>query len=565
MSCAVGAGCTFVLNKDGELYSWGDNNYSELGLLGAWPALRDLHTTTIPTRIRDAGTGVRMVTAQTHRVACVMRDGTVLLWGRGHRFPFPPVLDLAGRNRPLVHVQQNELEGERATQVACNQYGWHVVTDTGSVFAGMFVDTPVGPDGHIDNTNEAMRYVSESDEFFFRQIFPTVRLTSEYFGRQPIKMVAAGFHHVLACGVFRGLWSWGANAHGCLGLGLVPQHYTSTPVPVSTFDSHRVTWVAAGPLHSMSISAGTSVLAGVLCDDAGVYGWGSNVGGELGVGYEEAPSYKGQHVHKVHLRPIRIAPAAFDNETITMIACAAHITTVISDSGKMWLFGNTSRMACKLWARQHALHSRGINIETGRARAGAAVQGQGSESDVDSSPRRIVPGESDDSDDLENETVSRYTPMETKYLHTVFPQRVLQRHFLGARIVHVAAGDTHVAATTEDGHLYMFYGGIIPVLYRPYCTALEVMKSQPVLTSQKQYFGGQPLAVRLTDLPIMSRRDVALYASGRFRSSSEYRAYVANTQTRQQRKWAKQEAAQSAAVAAATTACTAADSGPGPS
>jgi len=105
MSCAVGQGCTFVLNKDGELFSWGNNAYSELGLLGAWPALHDIYTTTIPTRIRDAGTGVRMVTAQEHRVACVMRDGTVLLWGQGHRFPFPPVDDLAGQNRPLVHVQ----------------------------------------------------------------------------------------------------------------------------------------------------------------------------------------------------------------------------------------------------------------------------------------------------------------------------------------------------------------------------------------------------------------------------------------------------------------------------
>jgi len=565
MSCAVGEGCTFVLNKDGELFSWGNNDYSELGLLGAWPALRDIHTTTIPTRIRDAGTAVRMVTAQQHRVACVMRDGSVLLWGQGHRFPFPPVYDLAGRNRPLVHVQQDDLEGERATHVACNQFGWHVVTDTGSVFAGMFVDTPVGPDGHVDNTNEAMRYVSGSVDLFFRQIFPTVRLTSEYFGRQPIKMVAAGGSHILACGVFRGLWSWGANGHGCLGHGLAPQHYTSTPMPVSTFDSHRVTWVAAGPLHSMSISAGTSGLTGVRCDDAGVYGWGSNSAGELGVGYEEEHSYMGQHVHFMHLRPIRITPAAFDNDTITMIACAAYITTVISATGKMWLFGNTSRMAFQSWPRQHALHSRGINIETGRARAGAAVQGHGGESDVESSPRRILSGESEDSDDQENKTVCRYTPMETKYLYKVFPQRVLQRHFLGAKIVHVAAGDTHVAATTEDGHLYMFYSGIIPVLYRPYCTALDVMQSQPVLTSQKQYFGGNPLAVRLTDLSAMSRRDVASYASGRFRSSSEYRAYVANTQIRQQRKWEKQEAAQSAAVAAATTASTAADYGHGPS
>jgi hypothetical protein len=110
----------------------------------------------------------------------------------------------------------------------------------------------------------------------------------------------------------------------------------------------------------------------------------------------------------------------------------------------------------------------------------------------------------------------------------------------------------------------MFYGGIIPVLYRPYCTPLDVMLGEPALTSQKQYFGGRALAVRgaslLTDQSAMSRRDVVPYASGRFRSSSEYSAYMASTQRRQQQIWEKQEAAALAAVTAATIASTAADS-----
>ena len=80
MSCAVSDGCTFVINEDGELFSWGLNAYSELGLLGAWPPVHNVGFTTIPTRIRAVGTGVLMVTAHRSRVACVMRDGTVFLW-----------------------------------------------------------------------------------------------------------------------------------------------------------------------------------------------------------------------------------------------------------------------------------------------------------------------------------------------------------------------------------------------------------------------------------------------------------------------------------------------------
>jgi len=568
MSCAVSDRCTFVINEDGELFSWGRNEYSELGLMGAWPLVHNVGFTTIPTRIRAVGTGVLMVTAHRSRVACVMRDGTVFLWGRGNRFPFPYVDDLAGRDRPLIHVQQDELEGDWATQVVCNQFGWNIVTDSGSVFAGMFLDTFVGPDGHIDDTNEAMRFTSETGELFFRQIYPTVRLAREFFGRQPVKMVAVGTSHVLACGVFCRLWSWGTNTLGCLGRGLGSRHDTRTPTAVPSFETHRVTWVAAGPAHSMAISAGTSGLTRVRRDDAGVYGWGRNESGELGVGYEVAPSYMEQHELQVHLRPVRISPTAFDDDTITMITCAAYCTAAISDTGKMWLWGNTSGMSFETWTVRHALHSRGINVETGRGRArdGAAAQGHGSGAGAgdDSSSMSGSFDGSDDSDDQENITLHRGTPLEFKYVWKFFPQRVLQRHFLGARIVAVVASDSHLAATTEHGYLYMFYGGIIPVLYRPYCTPLDVMLGEPAITSQKQYFGGRALAVRgaslRTDQSAMSRRDVVPYASGRFRSSSEYSAYMANTQRRQQQIWEKQEAAALAAVTAGTIASTAADS-----
>ena len=562
MSCAVGLSSTFVVNEDGELFSWGFNQHSALGLLGAWPEVRDVEFTTIPTQIRDVGKGVQMVTANQSRAACVMQDGTVFLWGQGNKFPFPHVADTAGRDRPLIHVRHHDLEGERATQVACNKYGWTIVTDTGSVFVGMFNDTPVGPHGHIDNTDEAMQFASDSGLLFFRQIRPTVRLQQQVFGNMPIKMVAAGESHMLASGVFHGLWSWGANIQGCLGHGLGQELHTSTPTPVPAFHTHRVTWVAAGSFTSMAISAGSSGVTGVPRDDAGVYGWGRNLAGELGVGYEEGPSYMAQHEYQLRLQPVRISPAAFDDETIIMVACGPHCTAAISDTGKMWLFGYTARMANYTWSRQHALHSRGINVQTGRGRARDAVQGagggDGAGSDASNSSSDFSYS-SDDSADEENRTDRRGTPFETKYVHKPVPARVQQRHFLGAKIVAVAAGDSHLAATTEDGHLYMFYAGIIPVLYRPYCTPLDDMYTEPVPALQKQLFGGKPLAVRgawgPTHMFGMSRRDVALYAHGHFRSSSQYRAHTTSTRTRQQQMWAKQQAA----GAAASTASTAAD------
>ena len=93
----------------------------------------------------------------------------------------------------------------------------------------------------------------------------------------------------------------------------------------------------------MVVSAGTTGRR----DDGGVFRWGSNHAGQLGVGYALS----------VHVQPVRIDPVYFD---ITMIACALHCTADVSKTGKMWMFSNTNRMSGLAWSVSHALQARGV-------------------------------------------------------------------------------------------------------------------------------------------------------------------------------------------------------------
>jgi len=99
--------------------------------------------------------------------------------------------------------------------------------------------------------------------------------------------------------------------------------------------------------------------------------------------------------------------------------------------------------------------------------------------------------------DSENETDHQGKRYEKKSVHKIFPQRVRQEHVLGARFSLAAVSDSHVAATTEDGHLYMFYRGIIPVLYRPSSQPTSLVGVDPVLLLDQPYFGGRRVASRL--------------------------------------------------------------------
>ena len=467
MALALGDACTFVVNSDGALYSWGNNSYDQLGSFRNEQPIRPMAESTIPAQIREFGNHVKMVAAKRSHIACVMKDGTVFTWGETN---FDEDSNPTFKAGPPLHLGRAEFQGEWATQVACSSCANWILTDKGSVFYSYTCTRRADVDPPPPGITRAALFAHEDDasQFYYCQLAPTSLCPRVHFSGMKISMIATGLAHVLAIGVVRGLWSWGHNGHGVLGRGSGDNFHTAVPTAVPVFNQHKLTYIATEGCHCMAVSAGTYDELGTVLD-SGLWGWGYGLDGQLGTGDL-----------KVQSLPTRNQDPCFQHENITMVACGAGSTAVLLETGALYMFGSTESMTWHAWTNHHHFHA-----------TGPAVIGM----DLASS--------------------AKY------YFESYRPQKVNPDHFYGARIVSIAIGYTHMAAITENGHLYMWYGRTIPRLFHPMD---EYNAADPVHFMHQPYFGGTPETRQNQHRLDLSH--IARYAAGQFRNVHEHRRRV---------------------------------------
>lgn len=92
----------------------------------------------------------------------------------------------------------------------------------------------------------------------------------EFFDQHPVNMIQCGDSHTV-CVCDDGVFSFGLNSSGQLGIGMGTQVKYSSPQRISFFDNKCIKEIAGGNYHTVC-----------LCNDA-VYGFGSHSYGKLGV------------------------------------------------------------------------------------------------------------------------------------------------------------------------------------------------------------------------------------------------------------------------------------------
>lgn len=470
MSIAVGEGCTFVINEVGSLYSWGRNTHSELGRHGIGPFAPTITNSVTPNHIAKLGNTVESVTGNGSRAACVMEDGSVWMWGKANTTPVPRT------NKTPRHIPRHFFQGEWPAQVACSSQRNYILTDAGSVFSTVALDTVI--DGVVV-------------EQFLR---PTL-LPREHFAGMPVKMIATGKYHVLAIGMQLGLWSWGVNFVGSIGCGLVGAEEQLHPTPVTPFQTHRMTYVAAGNYHSMAVSAGTYEVGG---DEDGLFAWGNARNGQLGLQKEAILQQS---------RPRRINAEHFNSEKISMVACANTCTIALAESGTLWMFGELSVMSTE------------------------AVGNVTVDDIVDVAEINYEDTEAWEWEDTDNDVVGEDigVDMYNPFMYHI-PRKVRLDPFRGAKIVAVAAGTTHVAICTENGLLYL-WNGFRPALFRPVGQPLPEPVPASVIVRQP-YFGGYAIRVAYR----LAHRDAARFALGHVRTNAEYHAHLRSRNSQRLRR-----------------------------
>jgi alpha-tubulin suppressor-like RCC1 family protein len=280
---SIGGYHTLAIAQDGTLWAWGDNNFKQLGNNSA------VAYQTTPVQISNERNWL-FVSAGEHHSLAVKKDGTLWSWGRNNygqlgnstttqqNTPMQIGTDTnwfsvsAGYHHSMAIKADNTLWawGRNANgQIGNNTTSQQntpvqVGTDTNwaSVKLGRNHTIALKTDGKLYSWGQnSLGQLGQGDTT--QRIIPTQVGTETTW-----KSIQAGEYHNLALKTGT-LWSWGDNFAGQLGLGHITRQ--NSPVQVGTGTDWK--FISAGANHSYaSKSTGT------------LFSWGDNYFGQVGNG-----------------------------------------------------------------------------------------------------------------------------------------------------------------------------------------------------------------------------------------------------------------------------------------
>lgn len=276
---AAGADHTAALKPDGTVWTWGNNQYGQLG---------DGTTIRRRTPVQVAGlSGVAAIAAGHGHTVALKSDGTVWTWGHNE---YGQLGDgsKTSRRQPVQVVRLSA-----AIAIAAGEDHTVVVKSDGTVWA--FGDNSCKQLG-----NDTMESSS---------------MPVQIIGLSDVTAVAAGHGHTVALKSNGTVWSCGHSWFGQLGNGTSPTGGKSTPVRALYLSG--VSAIAAGFGHTAALKS-----------DGTVWTWGYNYDGQLGDG----TSGNGTN-SDIPDKLLRLSG-------ISRIAAGADYTAALKSDGTVWAWGN---------------------------------------------------------------------------------------------------------------------------------------------------------------------------------------------------------------------------------
>ncbi|HWY30805.1 MAG TPA: Ig-like domain-containing protein, partial [Candidatus Acidoferrum sp.] len=222
---------SLAIDNNGALWAWGDDAYGQLG------DGNENTNSNLPVQVLGMTNAVAAMAGGYETSAAVKSDGTVWTWGTTQINPI---------ENPVTNDAPTEVAGlTNAVAVAAGEYHFLALLSNGTVWAW-------GQDGsgQLGNGNIGNYSVTP------------VQVT----GLSNIVAICSGSQHNLALDTNGCVWAWGDNSYGELGDGGA-ENASATPIPVLT----NITQIAAGNFHSLALDALGNLWA-----------WGHDNAGQLG-------------------------------------------------------------------------------------------------------------------------------------------------------------------------------------------------------------------------------------------------------------------------------------------
>jgi len=233
---------TAAIKTDGSLWTWGHNQYGQLGINNTTSPI------VTPVTTFAGGNTWKQLSCGKNHTAAIKTDGTLWIWGRNFLGALGNNLSGGGtesenRSTPITTFAG----GNNWKQVACGEYHTMAIKTDGSLWG--WGHNQFGMLG-INNTDQKNTPVTT------------------ILGGTNWKSVACGDIHVLAIKTDGSLWVWGRGADGQLGTNNTADRST----PVTTFIGGN-DWksIAGGVQHSAAVKT-----------DGSLWVWGFNDLAQLG-------------------------------------------------------------------------------------------------------------------------------------------------------------------------------------------------------------------------------------------------------------------------------------------
>lgn len=290
---------SMALKKDGTLWTWG---YNEYGQLGNGTTYRSKYPIQVKNSDGTSFINATIISAGGYHSLTLKNNGTLWAWGDN----FDGQLGNGTTTDYSKPIQVKNSDGTSFSNVFAVTGGiYHslAIKTNGTLWAwGDNLDGQLGI-GTFTNVSSPTQ-VKNSDGSFFVNVLA----------------VSGGGYHTLALKNDNVLWAWGCNSDGQLGNGTNTDN--SYPIQVKNSNNSSFTNViaiAAGCYHSLALKS-----------DGTVWAWGDNQNGQLGNGTNSKSKY-----------PIQVKNsdgAVLSN--IQTIAAGEYHSLALKNDGTLWAWGD---------------------------------------------------------------------------------------------------------------------------------------------------------------------------------------------------------------------------------